>query len=85
MDWPAIVLSLELATATVALLVPAGLTLARVLAWRRFAGRRVLEAALALPLVLPPTVLGFYLLVAFGGQSPLGRAFVYGALQRNQI
>ena len=76
MDWPAIVLSLELATATVALLVPAGLMLARVLAWRRFAGRRVLEAALALPLVLPPTVLGFYLLVAFGGESPLGRAFV---------
>ena len=75
MDWPAIVLSLELAAATVALLVPAGLALARVLAWRRFAGRRVLEAALALPLVLPPTVLGFYLLIAFGGDSPLGRAF----------
>ena len=76
MDWPAIVLSLQLASATVALLVPAGLALARVLAWRRFAGRRVLEATLALPLVLPPTVLGFYLLVAFGGESPLGRAFV---------
>jgi len=75
-DWPAIVLSLQLASATVALLVPAGLALARVLAWRRFAGRRVLEATLALPLVLPPTVLGFYLLVAFGGESPLGRAFV---------
>jgi molybdate transport system permease protein len=74
-DWPAIVLSLELAAATVALLVPAGLALARVLAWRRFAGRRVLEAALALPLVLPPTVLWFYLLIAFGGDSPLGRAF----------
>ena len=76
MDWPAIVLSLQLAAATVALLLPAGLALARVLAWRRFAGRRVLEATLALPLVLPPTVLGFYLLVAFGGESPLGRAFV---------
>ncbi len=76
MDWPAIVLSLQLAAATVALLLPAGLALARVLAWRRFAGRRMLEAALALPLVLPPTVLGFYLLIAFGAESPLGRAFV---------
>ena len=65
MDWPAIVLSLQLAAATVALLLPAGLALARVLAWRRFAGRRVLEATLVLPVVLPPKMYAFSLLVAF--------------------
>ncbi len=61
--------------ATVVILFPLGLVVARVLAWRPFAGRRWIEAALALPLVLPPTVLGFYLLIAFGADSPLGRAF----------
>ncbi len=76
MDWPALSLSLQLAAATVVLLLPTGLLLGRLLAWRRFRGRRVAEAALALPLVLPPTVLGFYLLVTFGAQSPLGRLFV---------
>jgi len=75
MDWPALVLSLQLAAATVAILLPLGIVVARILAWRRFAGRRWVEAALALPLVLPPTVLGFYLLVSFGADSPLGRAF----------
>ena len=75
MDWQALTLSLELAAATVALLVPFGIVVARALAWRRFPGRRVVEAALALPLVLPPTVLGYYLLSAFGMRSPLGRAF----------
>ena len=75
MDWPALVLSLQLAAATVAILLPLGMVVARMLAWRRFAGRRWVEAALALPLVLPPTVLGFYLLVSFGANSALGRAF----------
>ncbi len=75
MDWPALVLSLQLAAATVAILLPLGIVVARMLAWRRFPGRRWVEAGLALPLVLPPTVLGFYLLVSFGAGSPLGRAF----------
>ena len=75
MDWQALRLSLELAGATVLILVPLGLAMARVLAWRRFRGRRLLEAALALPLVLPPTVLGLYLLTAMGANAPLGRAF----------
>jgi len=75
MDWTAFALSLQLASWTVAVLFPVGLTLARVLAWHPFPGRRWVEAALALPLVLPPTVLGFYLLVAFGGNSALGRIF----------
>ena len=75
MDWQALVLSLELAAATVAVLLPIGIVVARALAWRRFAGRRLVEAALALPLVLPPTVLGYYLLTAFGARSILGKAF----------
>ena len=75
MDWQALVLSLELAAATVAVLLPIGVVVARALAWRRFAGRRLVEAALALPLVLPPTVLGYYLLSAFGSGSILGKAF----------
>ncbi|HEX6795048.1 MAG TPA: molybdate ABC transporter permease subunit [Casimicrobiaceae bacterium] len=75
MDWQALTLSLKLAACTVAVLLPVGLLAGRALAWHRFAGRRLVEAALALPLVLPPTVLGYYLLSAFGTRSALGRAF----------
>src|SRR5207249_9041799 len=75
MDWQALTLSLELAGWTAAVLLPLAIVIARALAWRRFAGRRLVEAALALPLVLPPTVLGYYLLSAFGTHSALGRAF----------
>jgi len=75
MDWPALTLSLKLAAWTVALLLPLAVVLARVLAWRRFAGKGLVEALIALPLVLPPTVLGYYLLVTFGAGSALGRAF----------
>jgi molybdate transport system permease protein len=75
MDWEALWLSLRLASWTTVLLVPLGILLARAIAWRRFRGRAAVEALIALPLVLPPTVLGFYLLVAFGAASPLGRAF----------
>jgi molybdate transport system permease protein len=74
MDWPALTLSLKLAAWTVVLLLPLAVVLARVLAWRRFAGKGLVEALIALPLVLPPTVLGYYLLVAFGTGSALGRA-----------
>jgi molybdate transport system permease protein len=75
MDWQALTLSLELASATVAILLPLGIVVARILAWHRFPGQRLVEAALALPLVLPPTVLGYYLLTAFAGTSPLAQAF----------
>ena len=75
MDWPALLLSLELAAWTTAILLPLGMVIARQLAWRNFGGRGVVEAIFALPLVLPPTVLGYYLLTAMGGGSPLGRAF----------
>jgi len=75
MDWSALRLSLELAVLTAAILLPLSVLIARQLAWRSFGGRSLIEAALALPLVLPPTVLGYYLLVAFGAASPLGRGY----------
>lgn len=75
MDWTALALSLRLGAATVAVLLPLAYFVARWLAFRRFRGRGFVEALVALPLVLPPTVLGFYLLVAFGRGSVLGRAF----------
>jgi molybdate transport system permease protein len=74
-DRDALILSLQLAGWTVLVLLPAGIVLGRVLAWRRFRGKAVVEASLALPLVLPPTVLGYYLLVALGSASPLGQLY----------
>ena len=75
MDWPAFRLSLWLGLGTVVILLPLALWLGRFLALRRFRGRGVVEAAVALPLVLPPTVLGFYLLTAFGAGTWLGGTF----------
>ncbi|HUF88062.1 MAG TPA: molybdate ABC transporter permease subunit, partial [Thermohalobaculum sp.] len=49
------------------------IAMGRALAWREFRGKGLAEALVALPLVLPPTVLGYYLLVAFGHASPLGQ------------
>lgn len=72
MDWQALVLSLELAAATLAVLLPLGLWAGRWLARTAFAGKALVEAAVVLPLVLPPTVLGYYLLVSLGAASPLG-------------
>jgi molybdate transport system permease protein len=74
-DWIAIRLSVELALWTIALLAPLGVALGRWLAIKRFTGKAWVEGILALPLVLPPTVLGYYLLVVFGGQSLLGHLF----------
>ena len=75
MDWSALSLSFELGAATTLALLPLGVWLGRVLAFRAFPGKGFVEALVALPLLLPPTVIGFYLLVAFSNQSPLGRAF----------
>jgi molybdate transport system permease protein len=75
MDWTALGLSLRLALATVAILLPLAFLLARWLAYGRFKGRGFVEALVALPLILPPTVIGFYLLTAFSQQSPLGSFF----------
>ncbi|MEF8753927.1 MAG: molybdate ABC transporter permease subunit [Accumulibacter sp.] len=75
MDWQALSLSLQLASATALLLLPPSVWLARLLAWSAWRGRAALEAAILLPLVLPPTVLGYYLLLGLGGASPLGQAY----------
>lgn len=72
MDWTALTLSLELAVWTVAILLPVSVLAGRWLAHGRFLGKRAIEALVMLPLVLPPTVFGFYLLVAFGRNSPVG-------------
>ncbi len=72
MDWSALHVSLTLAALTTLALLPVGLALARWLAVTAWAGRPVVEAMLLLPLLLPPTVIGFYFLVAFGQGSALG-------------
>jgi molybdate transport system permease protein len=71
-DWTALRLSLLLAVATALVLLPLGIAAGRWLALTRRASKPLFEAMVALPLVLPPTVLGFYLLLALGGHSPLG-------------
>ncbi len=75
MDWVALTLSFKLALWTVAVLLPAGIYLGRFFAWQRFKGKSLIEAACALPLVLPPTVLGYYLLVSMGGNSTIGKFY----------
>ena len=75
MDWAALWLSVRLAASTTVVLLAIGIPLAY---WIAFSPRRwkvVVEAIVALPLVLPPTVLGFYVLVAIGPLSPVGRAY----------
>jgi molybdate transport system permease protein len=72
MDWPAARTSLLLAFLTAALLLPIGVAMARWLATTRWHGKPLLEALVTLPLLLPPTVIGFYLLTAFGQSSAMG-------------
>jgi len=67
-------LSLRVATTATALTLLIGIPLALLLARRRFPGRDLLEATVVLPLVLPPTVLGYYLLLLIGNRGPAGRA-----------
>ena len=75
MDWQSLRLSLWLAVATGLVLVPTGVLVGRWLARSTHPLKPIAEATLALPLILPPTVLGYYLLVALGGQSPVGRLY----------
>ena len=72
MDWSALNVSLTLAAWTTLVLLPVGLALARWLAVTSWVGRPFIEALLLLPLLLPPTVIGFYFLVALGQGSALG-------------
>jgi molybdate transport system permease protein len=75
MDWTALRVSLWLGAGTIAILLPLGVWFGRLLAVHQFRGKVLVEALVTVPLVLPPTVLGFYLLVMFGARSPLGQAF----------
>jgi molybdate transport system permease protein len=72
-DWFPLWLSLRVAFVSTAVALAAGLWIAYILANREFRGKEVLDAAVTLPLVLPPTVLGYYLLVLIGRASPLGK------------
>jgi molybdate transport system permease protein len=80
-DWFPLWLSLRVAFISTALSLAAGLWIAYVLANREFRGKEVLDAAVTLPLVLPPTVLGYYLLVLLGHASPIGKLWeaVFGS------
>jgi molybdate transport system permease protein len=75
MDWFPLWLSLRVAAISTAIAVLLGLWIAYVLANREFRGKELLDAAVTLPLVLPPTVLGYYLLLLIGRASPIGKAY----------
>jgi molybdate transport system permease protein len=75
-DWPAIILSLQLATVVCVALLAIGLPLAYWLTFSRRRWKFLVESIVALPLVLPPTVLGFYVLVAIGARSPIGASWL---------
>lgn len=72
MDWQAFWLTFKLAAVTTSLLFVLALPLAQFLATSQFRGKVVVETVISLPLVLPPTVLGFYLLLSFSPYSILG-------------
>lgn len=73
MNWPAIELSIKLAALVCAILVIVGMPVAYWVAFSRWRWKFIVESVVALPLVLPPTVLGFYILLALGARSPVGR------------
>lgn len=73
MDWEALLLSIKLGSLTVILLLPVGIYLGRLLAYQQFYGKSFVQALITIPLILPPTVLGYYLLVGMGAESVLGQ------------
>ncbi|MFN4261062.1 MAG: molybdate ABC transporter permease subunit [Gemmataceae bacterium] len=75
MEGTAVWLTLRLATWTTVILLVIGLPLAYWLATTSWRGKSVIEAVVSLPLVLPPTVLGFYILMAIGPRGPVGKAY----------
>jgi molybdate transport system permease protein len=75
MDWPAILLSLKLSSLVCGFLLLIGTPIAYWVTFSRWRWKFLVESVVALPIVLPPTVLGFYILVAIGSQSPIGRAW----------
>lgn len=75
MTWQPLIISLKVTAVATALASLAGLALALWLARSRFPGQSLVETLVSLPLVLPPTVVGFYLLSALGKEGPLSRLF----------
>ena len=75
MDWQAFWLTIRLSALVAGILLLVGLPVACWITWSRWRWKFVAEAVFALPIVLPPTVLGFYVLVALGPHSPLGRGW----------
>src|SRR5690242_10621056 len=75
MDWHPLWLSVEVATVATLVSLVVGLSIATLLAWRPFPGRELLDALCTAPMVLPPTVLGYYVLVSMGTGSAVGRAW----------
>lgn len=76
MDWQTLWLTLELACVVSILLLIIGLPISYWIAFSRWRWKFLIEALVAMPIVLPPTVLGFYVLVALGPRSPLGRWWI---------
>jgi molybdate transport system permease protein len=74
-NWTAIWVTVKLASLTAATLLVIGLPIAYWLSFSRWRWKFLVESVVALPLVLPPTVLGFYILVAIGPHSPLGQLY----------
>jgi molybdate transport system permease protein len=74
-DWTALWLSVRLAATTTLVLLAVGVPIAYWIVFSRRRWKFLVEAVVALPLVLPPTVLGFYVLIAIGPLSPFGRAY----------
>lgn len=81
MDYFPIFLSLRVATLSTVLAGLFGIGLAWLLTHRRFPGRTLLESVVILPLVLPPTVVGFYLLLLLGHSGPFGKALEAAGLE----
>lgn len=75
MNWDAFLLSIRVSLIATVLVAVVGISAGYALARFRFRGRGVLEAIASLPIVLPPTVLGYYLLVTLGRSSPIGEAY----------
>ena len=79
-EWNAIRLSLQVAAAGVLLSVPAGIALGWILARKRFFGKSIVETLINLPLVLPPVVTGYLLLVTFGRRGLALAPHAYGRM-----
>jgi len=75
MDYQALYITLKLASVTTVILIGLAAPLAYILAYHRFAGKSFLEALLYLPMALPPTVIGFYLIIAMGPKGLIGKVW----------